>query len=208
MVPTFPTIARMMAHARDLDFGRHRDMHMATSTHRWTREDLDRLPDDDGNRYEIIDGELLVTPAPRPAHEIIIEELGWRLDAYCQRFEIGLAYRGNSAVVTPSSHVEPDIVVRRRVIRAPETWDEMPLPILVVEVLSESTRRNDLVKKRAFYMSVGIAEYWIVDPDARNVLVITPAGQRVETGRLRWRPVSDHPSLEIDFSVLFENILG
>jgi Uma2 family endonuclease len=182
-------------------------MHMAL-TRPWTRADLDRLPDDDGNRYEFIDGELLVTPAPRPVHEIIIEELGWLLNDYCRHCDIGRAYYGKSAVVTATSHVEPDIVVRRRVALAPATWDEMPLPILVVEVVSESTRRNDLLKKRAFYMENGIPEYWVVDADARTVLVIVQDGERLVSDAVRWQPLSTQPAFELDLPALFADVLG
>src|SRR5205085_8861896 len=146
--PPLPMLARMMAHARDTVIGRTRNMHMALKTHRWTRADLERLPEDDGNRYEIIDGELLVTPAPRPAHDAIVEELGWLLNDYCRRVNLGRASHGRPVMVTESSHVEPDIVVRVRFV-PPDRWDDVPLPMLIVEVLSESTRQNDLVKKRS-----------------------------------------------------------
>jgi Uma2 family endonuclease len=181
---------------------------MALSTHRWTRADLDRLPEDDGNRYEIIDGELLVTPAPRPAHEIIIQELGWLLDVYCRRLDIGRAYHGKSAVVTDTSHVEPDIVVRQRVVPAPSTWDEMPLPRLVVEVLSDSTRRYDLVKKRAFYMKTGAPQYWIVDGETRTVRIITRDGESLVSDRLAWQPAPAHPAFEVDLRSFFASALG
>ena len=182
-------------------------MAMALSTHRWTRADLERLPDDDGNRYEIIDGELLVTPAPRPAHGAIVTELGSALSACCRR--IGLTVStARPAIVTPDSHVEPDIVVRGRTVPPPDRWDDAPLPVLVVEVLSESTRRNDRIRKRRFYLEAGVPEYWIVDGDSRVVLVIDASGERAESRRLTWRPPGAQESVTIDLEKVFEEALG
>lgn len=197
----------MMAHARTATNGRNRQMHMAATTRRWTRADLARLPDD-GNIYEIIDGELLVTPAPRPAHEMIVEELGHALDEYCRRTGIGRASHSRPAMVTPDSEVEPDIVVRERMVPPPERWDDAPLPMLVVEVLSESSRRNDLIKKRRFYLDSGVPEYWIVDGESRSVGVVTPAGDRTEAHSLLWRPRDGIAPLELDLVRLFEESLG
>jgi Uma2 family endonuclease len=183
-------------------------MYMALTTNRWTRADLDRLPEDDGNKYEILDGELLVTPAPRPAHEYIIDELGNLLSEYCRRTGIGRAFHGKSAVVTERSHLEPDIVVRARVVPPPKRWDDVPTPFLIVEVLSDSTRRRDLVKKRAFYMANGIPEYWIVDGDSRTVRVVTPSGERIETQSLRWHPAGAADPFNLDVAALFDATLG
>jgi Uma2 family endonuclease len=181
---------------------------MALRTHGWTRADLDRLPDDDGNRYEIIDGELLVTPAPRPAHEFIIDELGWLLEEYCRREGIGRAFHGKSAVVTEASHIEPDIAVRENVVPPPPRWDDVPRPLLVVEVLSSSSRRNDLVRKRTFYRGIGVPEYWVVDGDDRTILVVTADGDRVERENLNWHPAAARSTFVLDLPAFFTEILG
>lgn len=182
-------------------------MHMALKTHRWTRADLERLPDD-GNTYEVIDGELLVSPAPRPAHEELVMGFGRALDDYCRSTGVGGASYGKPAMVTQDSEVQPDIVVRKRVIPPPDRWDDSPLPMLVVEVLSESTRRYDLVKKRGFYIETGVPEYWVVDGEARTVLVITAAGERVESVELHWHPGGAEQRLELDLAALFAEALG
>jgi Uma2 family endonuclease len=208
MMATFPMSGGMIAHDRNGPIiGRNPRMHMALKTQRWTRADLERLPDD-GNTYEVIDGELLVSPAPRPAHEEVIHVFGSALAAYCQRTRIATAYHGKSAMVTETSEVQPDIVVRKRVVPPPDRWDDVPLPLLIAEVLSESTRRYDLIKKRAFYMENGVPEYWIIDGDARTVRVVTPAGERTEVATLRWHPVASVDALEIDLTALFEEALG
>jgi Uma2 family endonuclease len=180
---------------------------MQQSIHGWTRADLERLPDD-GQKYEVIHGELLVSPVPRPAHEELVVALGQRLAAYCDREHLGRVYWGNPAFVTADSEVIPDIVVRRSLVPPPERWDDAPMPLLVVEVLSESTRRADLVRKRAFYVESGVPEYWIVDGDARVVRVVTSAGEHVETGRLTWEPGGAASALVIDVAALFGEVLG
>jgi Uma2 family endonuclease len=182
-------------------------MHMALSTHRWTRADLERLPDD-GNKYEIIRGELLVSPAPRPAHEALVYTLRRLIEAYCDQEGIAKVFDGNSAFVSGDSEVIPDIVVRQLAFPPPDKWDFAPMPALVVEVLSESTRRNDLVKKRGFYPESGVPEYWIVDGDARSVVVVTTAGARTEKEILRWHPKGAERALEAELPRLFREALG
>lgn len=111
-------------------------------------------------------------------------------------------------MVTPDSQVEPDIVVRARTIPPPERWDDAPLPILVVEVISESTRRNDRIKKRRFYLDSGVPEYWVVDGDARSVRVVTPSGERTEARSLLWEPREATEALELDLVRLFAESVG
>jgi Uma2 family endonuclease len=207
MMTTLLMAARMMTHARGSHIGRNRQMHMALRTRRWTRADLDRMPED-GNRYEVVGGELLVTPAPRPAHAAIVEELGRILDDWCRAAGIGAAWRASPAVVTVESEVQPDIVLRARMTPPPDRWDDAPLPMLVVEVLSPSSRRHDLVTKRAFYMECGVPEYWIVDGEARSIRVVTPAGERIATSVLRWHPAGAPAPMDLDVDRLFDSALG
>jgi Uma2 family endonuclease len=207
MVPPIPSPARVMAHARGDSLGSKRNMRMALTTDRWTRADLERLPDD-GNKYEVIHGELLVSPAPRPAHERIIHALRRALEVFCDREQIGHVYDGKPAFVTRDSEVLPDIVVRQTVVPPPDRWDDEPTPLLIVEVLSESTRRTDLIRKRAFYIESGIPEYWIVDGEARTIQVVRAEGDRIETATLRWQPAGASTALDVDIRKLFDDALG
>jgi len=178
---------------------------MALETHRWTRADLERLPND-GNKYEVIHGELLVSPAPRPAHVYIQEALFRLLLPFCDA--LGLYVSIVSAFVSEDSETIPDTVVRQRVMPPPERWDDAPVPVLVVEVLSRSTKRNDEVKKRAFYMEAGAAEYWIIDGKARSLRVITSSSDRVEAQTVRWSPPGTSASLDIDLPRFFSQAIG
>lgn len=182
-------------------------MHMALKTRRWTRGDLDRLPDD-GNRYEVVNGELFVTPPPSPAHEELHHVFARHLQPFLDAHRLGSVFNGRSAVILGENHVEPDLVVRKRLVPPPPTWDQVPRPILVVEVLSPTTIRRDEIAKRELYQREGIPEYWIVNGRARTVRVITPAGERVEALALRWQPPNTGATLDLDLRALFEEALG
>ncbi len=180
-------------------------MHMALETRPWTRADLDRLPDD-GNRYEVLDGELLVTPAPSAEHQDVVEWLADKLFPFVQAQRLGKLSFPRSVVVIDGSQVEPDLMVRAD---APgREWEDKPLPILVVEVLSRSTRRRDLHQKRDFYMRKGIPEYWAIDRDARTVFRFVPASSEKVTSVLTWAPSSAARTLSIDATAMFTEVLG
>ncbi len=83
---------------------------------------------------------------------------------------------------------------------------EVPIPILVVEVVSEFTRRREHVQKRQFYRDLAIPEYWIVDPDEHSVRVVKPGCEdEVTVSRLAWSPAASHEPLSIDLSEIFGN---
>ena len=177
-------------------------MHMATKTRRsvrrWTRTDLERMPDD-GNRYEVLDGELYVTPQAAYVHQWIAAQLMFSLMPYCDRHALGSVV-GPGAVVFGKNELQPDVQVISGPRPAPGTeWKDLPLPLLVVEILSASTERRDLGKKRDAYLRVDIPTYWVVDADERRVLAWTPASpvHTVVTDVLRWKPRADLAPLEI-----------
>jgi Uma2 family endonuclease len=177
-------------------------MHMATKTRPWTRADLARLPDD-GNRYEVLDGELLVTPQANPPHQWIATELASALRDYCTRHSLGVVV-GQGAVVFGKNELQPDVEV---IPCAPgelaRRWDDVPTPILVVEILSEGSTRHDRVTKRDAYRDRGIPVYWIVDPEERTVRVVRPdRADEVVADVLRWQPVSALEPLEIELSAI------
>ncbi|MEX2181689.1 MAG: Uma2 family endonuclease [Gemmatimonadaceae bacterium] len=176
---------------------------MATKTRPWTRAELVRLPDD-GNRYEVLHGDLLVTPLPSIPHQAVALMLGGLISAYCRRHGVGFA-SAPGAVPNGDNELQPDIAVFLGVgMRDAAKWEDLPLPTLVVEVLSPATQRRDLVSKRTAYLRWGIPEYWIVDTEKRQVTAIRPGGddERV-TDTLRWQPRPDVPALEIKLDELF-----
>jgi Uma2 family endonuclease len=133
----------------------------------WTVDDLDALPDD-GLRYELLDGILLVSPAPTRRHQRAVFELG-RLLAAARPPDM-------EAVVAPldwrpdiRTSLQPDVLVlKNRDLSAPVN-ESM---ILAVEVLSPSTRRKDSIYKRSKYEDAGVQNYWIVDPEEPSILAL------------------------------------
>ena len=95
-------------------------MLMALATRAWTLAELDRLPDD-GNKYELVEGELFVTPAPSPAHERLSSVLYSILLPYVRKERLGDIYTPRAVVRTNGSEVEPDLTVRPYVSTVPET---------------------------------------------------------------------------------------
>ena len=131
----------------------------------WTVDDLDQLPDD-GLQYELLDGLLLVTPAPIPVHQRAARELFLLPHGACppelEVFFAPLDWRPDRR-----TSLQPDLLVIAKDAIGPKNITE-PLA-LAVEVLSPSTRRKDSVLKRSKYEDAGVASYWIIDPDAPSM---------------------------------------
>ena len=168
--------------------------------------DMVRALPDDGKRYETVHGELLVTPAPRPWHQIAVGELHARLYQYLRRHPVGMVLTSPADISwAPDVLVQPDLfVVRADESRALE-WTAMKHLLLAVEVLSPSTGRADRFTKRRVYQQYGVAAYWMVDIDARAIEVWTPEATFpvVERERVVWRPEGAAESL----TILIEEIL-
>ena len=179
-------------------------VHMATAIKRWTLDELHSLPDD-GNKYELIDGDLFVTPAPSDEHETIAARLTRILDPYVAEHGLGLVYRPRAVVRTKSrSEVEPDLMVRQPQAGRGAHWDVAPIPILVVEIASPYTRRRDRMQKRDHYMEIGVPEYWIVDPEERSITTIRPnQPDQVSRDRVIWSPAGIPDALEFDAIAIF-----
>ncbi len=159
----------------------------------WTVDMLDALPDD-GQRYEVIDGELFVTPGPGEFHQDIAGELFIRLSAY-------LAGRGvGKAMISPAdvrcgdrerNRVQPDVFVVRLIDGVRPTYPyELHDLLLAVEVSSPSNPMLDYQVKRDLYLREGVGEYWVINPDARNVSRWIGSG---DPGELLSREVAWHP---------------
>jgi len=126
-----------------------------------TRDDLETMPDD-GHRYELIDGTLIVTPAPSRGHQRIVVELLVALHRACPD-DLEVFVAPFDVAVAPDTVMQPDLLVARKSDSTPR---DLPVaPLLAVEVLSPSTRRIDLTLKRSRYEAAGCASYWVVDPD-------------------------------------------
>lgn len=139
-----------------------------------TVADLEGMPDD-GHRYELLDGVLVVSPAPRRVHQRVVVRLLLLLDAAApveiEVLPAPLAVRPQGTLPShrQQTELQPDIVVARE-----DSYDDagLPLaPLAAIEVLSPSTRLVDLNLKKAAYERMGTPSYWVVDPDAPSVRV-------------------------------------
>ncbi len=186
-------------------------MGMPHTTQDWTAEQLRALPDD-GRRYEVIDGELLVTPAPRLAHQSAVAEM-WRLLAdHAKRVGAGFAFMSPADIeFDPKTMVQPDVFVTAPVDgRRPRDWSDITDLMLAVEVLSPSTARADRQVKRRLFQRRGVPEYWIVDLDARLIERWRPDDERPEllAETLVWQPSAEAEPLEIDLPRFFGEVMG
>jgi Uma2 family endonuclease len=136
---------------------------------RHTYEDYLNTPDD--KRYELIDGELIMTPSPISYHQWISKNIAYEIERFARETGSGMLFCAPCDVFLDNENVlQPDLlfiskeragVIGRKNIQG--------APDLVVEILSEFTADYDLTKKKRLYAKFGVREYWIVDPDGKTV---------------------------------------
>jgi Uma2 family endonuclease len=171
--------------------------------------DLVRALPDDGNRYETVHGELLVTPAPRLWHQEIAFRLATALRDYLRRNPVGHVMLSPADISWgPDILVQPDIFVADLAEARTLDWSRVRHLHLAVEVLSPSTARADRFTKRRLYQEVGVPAYWIVDADAHQIEVWTPdlTFPSLERERLTWQPEGAAEPFALELSVLFRPI--
>ncbi len=158
----------------------------------WTVDDLDDFPEGSTTRYELIDGALLVSAEPSLQHQRVNGQLLRLLqDAAPADVEVFLPV---DVRLSPVRQIAPDVTVVRREDATGRRLDGAPL--LVVEVLSPSTRTIDLVLKRRVLEEAGVPSYWLVDPDDGVVTVL-----ELEEGGYREVARSDDVTVERPFPV-------
>jgi len=175
-----------------------------------THDDYLGLPDD-GQRHEIIDGEHYVTPAPTPRHQIVSIELGSRLYPFVKSHGLGLVLAAPSDVLF-SKHdiVQPDLLfISKQRLGILKHKNVQGSPELVIEILSEGTRRLDETIKLDLYERSGVLEYWIFDPFGKKTRVLRRMGEQLlqvtelsaEAGDVLTSPLL--PGLEIPLAEVF-----
>ncbi len=184
-------------------------MGMSATQSRWTASAAMALPDD-GNRYEVLNGELVVTPAPSWRHQAAVELLAPLLRAYVRQCGLGWVKHAPADVSFATDMlVQPDIFVVPHRDGGPKSdWSAVTELLLVIEVCSPSTAHVDRGAKRVLYQSHGIPEYWIVDVEARRIERWVPSAQSADVvaDTLHWQPRDDVSALEIDLVRLFDDI--
>ena len=171
--------------------------------------DMVRALPEDGNRYEVVYGELLVTPAPRPWHEVVQRRLISALDNYLREHPVGEVL-GSRADISwgPDVLLSPDVFVVPLEQARTLDWSRMRDLLLVAEILSPSSARHDRFLKRHRYQEAGVPLYWIVDGDARRVEVWTPGScpPAFEEKRLVWEPAGTGEPFTVELSDLFRPV--
>jgi Uma2 family endonuclease len=142
----------------------------------WTITDLERIPDD-GLQYELLDGMLLVSPAPSRGHQRAVARIFLQLTAACPT-SMEVLFSPLDWRPDQWTSLQPDVLVLNT--------NDLDVPvsesmILAVEVLSPSTRRKDLFLKRSKYEDAGVASYWMVDATVPSVTALDLADGRYET---------------------------
>jgi Uma2 family endonuclease len=179
----------------------------------WTVDMLDAVPDD-GQRYEIIDGELFVTPAPSELHQLIVGHLYFVLKQYLDGSSVG------RALVSPAdvrrghrsrNRVQPDVFVVLLVDgkRPLYPYDLSDL-LLAAEVPSPGNPAYDYPEKRGLYLRQGIDEYWIVNGEAWNVSRWRGAADpdEVLSERLEWHPAGTSSPLVVQLPSFFDDAVA
>ncbi len=143
----------------------------------------DYLNTSDDKRYELIDGELILAPAPRRDHQTVQGNLGSPIHHFVRSNALGVFYFAPRDVVLSDTDIlQPDLMFisneRIHIDTEAEIWGG---PDLVVEILSPSTAGRDRTVKQVLYAQHGVNEYWIVDPGAHTIEVLRPGEQGLET---------------------------
>lgn len=148
----------------------------------FTYQDYRLLPED--KHYELVEGDLQVTPAPSFRHQAISMQLALPLAGFVQRNQLGHVVAAPTDVILSDVNVvQPDIlfIARDRQAIIDPAGGVRGAPDLVVEILSPGTAGRDRVLKRKLYGKYGVREYWVVDPDSRSIEVLTTGSSGLET---------------------------
>ena len=179
-------------------------MGMAATIPYYTVEDLEHFPND-GNRYELLDGVLLVTPAPGGPHELIASRILNILMNAVQMPGHAFVFGRGAVSYPPRTQLEPDILVVPARYPLRDKWEELTEHWLAVEVFSRASRVYDREFKRDAYLTLGVREVWLVDRWERSVEVSRERGT-FDTVRdaIIWRP----PTLELEVRVELNEVFA
>jgi Uma2 family endonuclease len=169
---------------------------------------------DDGKRHELIDGEHFVMPTPNRKHQAIAMNLGGMIWSYLQSHPVGRVFAAPFDVIfSDFDVVEPDLLYlsRERMAEIETSPWVRGAPNLVVEILSDSTRKRDETIKRRLYDRFGVTEYWVVDPELDTIKIYRRAGEQyarvaelaLENGDRLTSPLL--PDLDLPLSKIFED---
>lgn len=171
------------------------------------------LPPDDWTRYELIDGELIVTSSPSVQHQRALKLLAFALDPYVRAEALGELLWSPADLEIETGHItQPDLFVIPGDVRMPiSAWEEVRRLLVATEVLSPSTARYDRRTKRGYYLRNGTPEYWVVDLDARVIERWRPSDlshPEVVDATLVWHPDGAAAPFTLDLPAYFAEVHG
>jgi Uma2 family endonuclease len=185
-------------------------MSMPAVHRRWTVEEVEQLVDAREGltpRYELVRGELLVTPAPTPRHQRIVFQLALLLQRYLTTHGIGEVFLGPCELrLATGERYEPDLfVLPAEHGRRPVLHESLVRPILICESLSPDSSRHDRITKRRAFQRNDVPTYWVIDGDAEAFEVWRPGDERpaLVDDRLVWRPSETSEPFELDVREFF-----
>jgi len=162
-------------------------MGMPVTAPRYTVDDLERFPDD-GNRYELLDGQLLVTPSPNMFHQLASTRIVLILGNALVPSGIGHVVGPGVVTTPPLTQLQPDILAFPARFSPDSKWVDIDEHWLVVEIISRSSRVYDREFKRDAYLALGVREVWLVDPRAKTIEVCRERGTSVvESSAFTWQ---------------------
>ncbi len=173
----------------------------------YTTDDLRKFPHD-GQRYELLNGMLLVTPAPGTAHQIVLARLMAYLLAYLPEGSPARVTSPGEIEVEPNVLLDPDLLVFPSSYRPGAQWTRISDWWLAVEVSGRSSRVYDRDFKRDAYLALGVREVWLADLDDEQVLV-SRAGESIDVPhreRLLWYPAEMPAPLTLDLRAVFADL--
>ncbi|MDQ3137339.1 MAG: Uma2 family endonuclease [Gemmatimonadota bacterium] len=173
----------------------------------FTTEDLRRFPAD-GQRYELLNGMLLVTPAPGTAHQIVLSRVQLALSAYLAPAVLAYCTSPGEIEIEPSVLLDPDLLVFPCSYPPGTPWTRIAGWWLAVEVSGRASRVYDRDFKRDAYLALGVREVWLVDLQDQQVL-ISRADQPKDVphrASLLWHPPEMPAPLRIDLGKVFEGL--
>lgn len=179
----------------------------ADSAHEWTYDKYAALDDD--NRYEIIQGELIMAPSPSSHHQWTVGRLFNRFTQFVEKTQLGALFVAPLDVIFSQSNVlQPDIVfVAKDNFAAIEKKGIVKAPDLVVEVLSPSTMKRDRVTKKKLYAQFGVKEFWLVDMTHPSIEVLTLEEGHYETFSFEIGDGSVSSKLLEGFSLVVQDVI-
>jgi Uma2 family endonuclease len=184
-------------------------MGMSVVVPRYTIQDLESFPAD-GNRYELLDGVLLVTPAPAPLHQAVVSRIFHGVATYLSPSGLAQVFSPGAVEIEPKVHLEPDLLVVPTAepaggILAETRWSAIRRWWLAVEVSREGSLFYDRDHKTPAYLAVGVREVWRVDLQEEAVFVSRPGClNELVSEQIVWHPPELPDPLTLPISRLFQ----